>query len=189
MSNYQDNLSNMMCMDVFLMELNPEECRAPQQKIQASKHHKNVLLCHDIAAMEMANTLANCNSDLFYLIKYAKELKWQENIKKILSNPFEALVLTDVQKQILWVNNGFVKMTGFKSREAIGRTPSFLQGKGTNQDKQQLFRQKLSEDQNFTLTINNYRKNGEEYECKVDIFPLHNHNDQISHFLALEREL
>jgi PAS domain S-box-containing protein len=189
MSNYQNNLNNMMCMDVFVMGLSPQEYRDAKLSIQASKNQNNVLMCHDIVAMDMANTLVNCKSDEFYLKKYAKELKWQENIKKILNNPFKAIILTDVEKQILWVNNGFVEMTGFKEREAIGRSPSFLQGKNTDQDIQQLFRRKLKEDRNFSLSIKNYRKNGEEYECKVDIFPLHNENDQISHFLALEQEI
>jgi len=180
----------MMSLDIYLMGLSPQEYHKMQIKIRdTAKRSKNVLMCHDIASMGAVNALANSKSDLFYLEKCAKRLNWKENLQKILENPFEALVLTDAEREILWVNSGFESMTGFEPQEAVGQTPVFLQGKNTNPDTRSLFRQKLQEDRNFSIRINNYRKSGEEYTCKVDVFPLHDSDDRISHFLALEKEI
>ncbi|WMN11383.1 PAS domain-containing protein [Marivirga salinae] len=190
MIKYQNNLSNMMCLDIYLMDLSPQEYHKMHTKIlDTPKDFKNVLHCHDIAAMSNANVLSKIKIDLSCLEKYAQRNRWQENIQKILKNPFEALVLTNLEKEILWVNSGFEAMTGFKAQEAVGLTPTFLQGKNTDSNTRSIFRQKLQEDRNFSISIKNYRKNGEEYDCKVDIFPLHDSENRISHFLALEQEI
>jgi PAS domain S-box-containing protein len=80
-------------------------------------------------------------------------------------------------------------MTGYKMHEAVGRKPNFLQGKNTDEATRMRFRESLMMGKEFSLNITNYRKNGEEYLCKVQIFPLRNTQNQIIHFLALEQEI
>jgi len=44
-----------------------------------------------------------------------------------------AIILTDGDKRILWVNEVFTKLTGYKLSEVIFQKPSMLQGKDSDQ--------------------------------------------------------
>ncbi|MEO0075439.1 MAG: PAS domain-containing protein [candidate division WOR-3 bacterium] len=183
------NLDSMMCLDVFLMSLPLEERQALQASIQVNLNLRHPLECFDVVALSWQEKLHFSHIDKQYLQKLALQMQWQNNLAAILQKPYEALVLTNTERVIVWANKGFEAMTGYKVREAIGKKPTFLQGKHTDNAVRLQFREKLQEGKNFDLIITNYRKNGEEYLCKVEVFPLYNVFGQVSHFLALEQEI
>jgi PAS domain S-box-containing protein len=161
-------------------------------KVESKKvPHQNknlILLYYDIYAMLLSN-LKERATDKTTLEKLAKKFAWQVDFTTVFSNDFEALVLTDTERKILWVNKGFETMTGYKTHEAVGRKPNFLQGENTDEATRMRFRESLAMGKEFSLNITNYRKSGEEYLCKVQIFPLRNIQNKIIHFLALEQEI
>lgn len=113
---------------------------------------------------------------------------WEIDIRQVLSEGYQTLVLTNTSKEIIWVNEGFRTMTGYSPSFALGKNPSFLQGVNTNQKTSDTIRRKLLSGRRFTETITNYRRNGEEYECHISVIPLRNNRNIITHFLALESE-
>lgn len=188
MSNYHDNLNNMICLDIFLTGSNLKKGQNFGDKIVSNQKEGNHLLSYDISSMGFVKMKEQIG-DKILLEKLAHKFAWQTDLQQILCNEFEALVLTDVEKQILWVNKGFERMTSYKSCEAVGKKSNFLQGKNTEESTRIYFREKFKEGNPFDLSITNYRKNGEEYLCKVYIFPLQNNENKITHFLALEHEI
>ncbi|WP_435625709.1 PAS domain-containing protein [Flagellimonas sp.] len=111
------------------------------------------------------------------------------SVREVLQNSnYEALVVTDTNKNIIWVNNGFREMTGYSKSFAIGRKPSFLQGKKTSQETKEEIRLLIKQQKRFSKSLVNYRKNGEEYLCHIDVLPLYNSNKKVTHFLAMEKE-
>jgi len=102
---------------------------------------------------------------------------------------YKAIIITDINQKILWVNGGFTQMTGFTKAEALDKTPRLLQGPSTSLNSKRRIRKKLSTcDKPFEDVIINHKKNGEIYECEVKIFPLHSNNYK-SHYIALERQV
>jgi PAS domain S-box-containing protein len=188
MSKYQDNLNNLLCLDVFLMGLSPQERQYLSNQILPNRSVGHILLSFDAIAFGFDQLREQISNEAL-LEKFAKKFDWQIDLKKILLNDFEALVLTNVEREILWVDKGFEKMTGYTAQEVVGKKPTFLQGKNTQESTRLLFREKLALQIPFDITVTNYRKNGAEYLCKVQIFPLFNKHKKISHFLALEREI
>ncbi|MEM9362503.1 MAG: PAS domain-containing protein [Bacteroidota bacterium] len=110
-------------------------------------------------------------------------------IEILQTTPYEALVVTDANKTIIWANNGFHQMTGYSKSFAVGKRPTFLQGKKTSQQTKTEIRQLLKQQKRFSKALVNYRKNGEEYLCHIDVLPLFNKNKVVTHFLAMEKEL
>jgi len=100
-----------------------------------------------------------------------------------------AVVLTNAEKNILWVNGFFTTMTGYTMDEAIGNKPSFLQGPGTEETQIEYIRQKLTEYVPFKANIINYRKNGEEYLCEINIYPIFDSSRKINYFISFEYDL
>lgn len=148
------------------------------------------LLSWDVYAMFLyeQREKVTVHDDLSALLQLHKQHQWQIELEELLEQPYEALVVTDIQQVICWVNDGFEKMTGYTPSFAIGRKPIFLQGKNTSMQTKSEIRQQLAEKKACQADIINYRKNGEEYMCHVEIVPVFNYLNQHTHFLALERE-
>lgn len=186
----KNNLSDMMGVDMYLAGLSKSEFKKIQKYLKPSNRTVPPLLCWDICFpyyQEMLNK-AKINTELQVLYKYSRRYNWNIDLDKTLNAfPYEALVLTDETKNILWVNNGFAEMTGYPKSHAINRSPGFLQGEKTSEAVKSGIRKKNQLKKPFKEVIVNYRKNGSTYNCEVRIFPLA--GDNSLHFLALEREV
>mgnify|MGYP006289813381 CR=1 FL=1 len=98
-----------------------------------------------------------------------------------------AIILTNSQRRIIWVNDGFTKITGYTLTEAMGRSPGrLLQGPGTERETVERIRKNLATQAPFKDEIINYRKNGEEYVCRLVIHPIFNERQELTNFIAFE---
>lgn len=187
-----DDLSNMVCLDIFLESLSQEEYLKVKDRIVPAKLNLHPLLSADIYLRKFQENKENDTfvQDLISLQRFNHRYKWDADIKTILEeNVFQALVLTDSSQVIKWVNFGFTEMTGYKSSFAIGKTPKFLQGKNTSLETQEIIRDHLEMKKPFKQTVLNYTKNNEEYFCELNVFPLSDQSGEVVHFLALESEI
>ena len=129
------------------------------------------------------------SEELRRLMKLAELNHWEVDLKKLLSEEYKTVVLTDLNLEILYVNQGFHAMTGYTPDFAIGRKPTFLQGNSPSATVTKKFRENLTSGRRFTESIVNYRQNGEEYVSQISIVPLFNSSKILSHYLALENEV
>ncbi|WP_296705572.1 PAS domain-containing protein [Algoriphagus sp.] len=150
-----------------------------------SKYHP--LISWDISN-PIFNAISKKSEDIDILKRISLLNNWKVDFVKELSINYQTLVLTDLDQKILWVNNGFEKMTGYAPDFAIGKKPIFLQGPNTSEVVKARIRKKLSNGERISETVTNYKKNGLEYECEITIIPLIDSNRMITHYLALERE-
>ena len=100
--------------------------------------------------------------------------------------PNIAVILTDAARRIMWVNDDFTKITGYALNEVVGRKPSILQGPKSEQEVIRRIRQHLNSQVPFREEITNYRKNGEEYLCKLVIHPVFSIQNELTNFIAFE---
>jgi len=145
------------------------------------------LLGWDIIADRMISQATG--KDLKALQELKKQYKWNMNITTLLKGVFDAIVITDVEENICWANKGFEQMTGYKAAYAKNKKPVFLQGAKTNRESKQKIREAINRRQPVSETMVNYRKDGSEYVCRLEITPLYNSENTLTHFIALEREL
>ncbi len=101
--------------------------------------------------------------------------------------PHIAVILTDKERRILWVNQDFVEMTGYALDEVLGRSPGqILQGPGSELEAINRIRKSLENRVPLKDQIINYRKNGEPYLCKLVIHPIFGKEQELTHFIAFE---
>lgn len=101
--------------------------------------------------------------------------------------PSIAVILTDAAKRILWVNDDFTEITGYSLPEVVGRSPGkLLQGPDTEAEAVQKIRHGLKNNVPFRGEITNYRKNGEEYLCRLVIHPIFDDSQELVNFIAFE---
>ncbi|GAA6772960.1 PAS domain-containing protein [Flavobacterium sp. CGRL2] len=63
-----------------------------------------------------------------------------------------------------------------------------FQGPATSKKDLKEIREALKKKIPFEKTLENYRKNGQTYKCKIDAFPVFNLNGEVSHFIAFEKQ-
>lgn len=187
--NYRYNISNVMCLDVYLSSLNREEYEKIKHRIKPTFQSAFPLMCMDVALNSF--NLNVKNEDQFFLRKLEEKYNWHINISELLQNPYQAILVTDIEQRIKWISNGFTRMTGYNQKNLINKTPKFLQGANTLKESTQNIRKYLASSStiNFKETVVNYRKNHEEYLCEINLFPVKNYRDQITHYIALESEI
>lgn len=147
------------------------------------------LFCWDIANPLLEKRVLIQN-DIQQIENLCRTHEWQSdiNFKKLLVDN-QTIVITNLSQEIVWVSQSFYSMTGFETEEAIGRIPTFLQGAKTNIQTKLFIREKLAKLENIEAKILNYRKNGESYWCGIKIFPIQNGQGQVTHYIAIEKEV
>ncbi|MCS7188503.1 MAG: SpoIIE family protein phosphatase [Bacteroidia bacterium] len=101
-----------------------------------------------------------------------------------------AVIITDAKGQILWVNRGFERISGYTLEEAKGKVPGkLLQGPETDPVTVARIRDKLRTKEPFTEEILNYTKYGRPYWLRLYITPLTNELNEVTHFMAIEMDI
>lgn len=191
MGNKPTNLNAMLGLDMYLASLDRGGCREIKDQIKSLP-----MTIHPLMSWDMAGTVywksfekGRKINDLRKLRQLAQEYHWSVDLPTLLAPSYQALVLTNVEQEICWVNPGFTTMTGYPANFAIGQTPGFLQGDNTSLGEKERIRRQLKAGLSFTGSILNYRLNKEEYLCQLSIFPIKNNRNALTHFLALEQEI
>ena len=179
-----------MALDVYLTSLNQDDYSVVCDTIDVRCSDHMPILSWDFHSMYFNSQLqkAKRQQDILKIVHLAKKFHWQNDIQSIFKgNLFEALLLTNDQQHIVWVNDGFTDMTGYLKKDVINKTPRILQGQQTSNTSKARIRKKLTANMPFTEVITNYKKDGLAYTCEVKIFPLK--TDKTTHYLALERQV
>ncbi len=149
------------------------------------------LYCWDVVALQLCEMVSRSakQKDWNILRNLQAKFDWNISLQAILTQPYDALILTNRSQEILWVNQGFSVMTGYPANFAIGKNPRFLQGDNTTTESKKRIKEKLGLKSIILEDVVNYRKNGEEYICQVQIYPIENRKKTDTYFLALEKEI
>jgi PAS domain S-box-containing protein len=138
---------------------------------------------------EYLNELKALSTDLKRVSEISDEFIWDEktlNIQERIKN--EVVLITDLDLKIVFASSGIKKMTGYKEEEILGKTPKMFQGPATSQKDLKEIRDAVKKKIPFAKTLENYRKNGQTYKCKIDALPVYNLKGEISHFIAFEKQ-
>ncbi|HEX8724629.1 MAG TPA: PAS domain-containing protein, partial [Gemmatimonadaceae bacterium] len=102
----------------------------------------------------------------------------------------DAIVITDRDGTIQWVNSAFVALTGYTAEEAVGRNPRALVKSGVHDEA--FFRkmwQTILAGNPWRGELTNRRKDGSHYLEEQTITPVRTAGDAITHFVAVKRDI
>jgi diguanylate cyclase (GGDEF)-like protein/PAS domain S-box-containing protein len=100
----------------------------------------------------------------------------------------DAVLVTDPDGRIVYVNPAFERMTGYACDELAGRTPAALKSGLHEADFYRRLWSTLLAGQEFRALFANRRKNGEPYYEDKIIRPLFDAAGRITHFLSFGRD-
>ncbi len=113
-----------------------------------------------------------------------------EKLSFIARETGNAVIITNPEGEIVWVNEGFTKITEFELEEAMGRKPGdFLQGEETSLAVVKYMRKKLKQAVPFQCDIINYSKSGRKYWLRIQCQPQFDESGNLKYFFAIETDI
>ncbi|MBI5572493.1 MAG: PAS domain S-box protein [Desulfomonile tiedjei] len=122
-------------------------------------------------------------------IKLARSLAERERLVSAIEQAAEAVVITDVEGTIHYVNPAFESITGYTREEAIGRNPRILKS-GEHDDAfyQQLW-DTIQGGDTWSGRLINRRKDGRLFHEEATISPVKDPSGKITDFVAVKRDI
>jgi PAS domain S-box-containing protein len=101
----------------------------------------------------------------------------------------ESIVITNLDAEIEYVNETFLRVTGYRREEVIGKNPRILQSGRTPADIYYSMWQALSAGQMWKGEFRNRRKDGSEYVEFAIITPLRDAEGHTTHYVAVKEDI
>ncbi|KAI7725018.1 hypothetical protein M8C21_003597 [Ambrosia artemisiifolia] len=111
-----------------------------------------------------------------------------EDLKDALSTFQQTFVVSDATKPdypILYASAGFFKMTGYTSKEVIGRNCRFLQGADTDPEDVAKIREALQKGTTYCGRLLNYKKDGSPFWNLLTVSPIKDESGNILKFIGM----
>ncbi len=136
--------------------------------------------------LRLLETLANQVAIAIENARLVQSLRLQVAALNAAAN---AIVISDTQGIIQWVNPAFSALTGYSAAEAIGNKTSLLHSGEHNHEFYADMWQKLMEGQVWQGEIVNRRKDGSLYTEEQIITPVRDEKGQVFRFIAIKQDI
>lgn len=91
--------------------------------------------------------------------------------------------------KIVYVNEAFSRMTGYKLEEVIDKTPRILQGPKTDRSQLDEIRAALEKWEPVRVEVINYRKDGSDFWVELNIVPIADETGWYTHWVSVQRDI
>ena len=107
----------------------------------------------------------------------------------IIEHTSDAVVMTNSQSRIEFVNQAFVNSTGYSEQELLGQKPKLLSSERHNRQFFDRMWQSLSETDHWNGEIWNRRKNGEIFHQWLNISAIYDGDGQLTHYVGIYSDI
>jgi PAS domain S-box-containing protein len=114
---------------------------------------------------------------------------WLHLQEAALAATVDAVVITDRDGTIEWVNPAFTRLTGYSPEEAVGRKPSILKSGAQPPAFYRELWDTLLAGRVWYGELSNRRKDGSLYTEEMTITPVTDEAGRIAHFAAIKRDI
>jgi PAS domain S-box-containing protein len=111
-----------------------------------------------------------------------------------VTNASDAVMITEAEPldlpgpRIVYVNEAFTRMTGYRLPETLGQTPRLLHGPKTDPGALAAAREAMLHREPARVEIVSYRKDGTEFWVESNIVPVLDARGRLTHFVSIARE-
>ncbi|KAI3665000.1 hypothetical protein L6452_43615 [Arctium lappa] len=115
-----------------------------------------------------------------------------QELKDALATLQQTFVVSDATKPdcpIMYASSGFFTMTGYSSKEVVGRNCRFLQGKETDQNEVDKIRHAVKTGSSYCGRLYNYKKDGTPFWNLLTITPIKDEYGKTIKFIGMQVEV
>jgi diguanylate cyclase (GGDEF)-like protein/PAS domain S-box-containing protein len=104
------------------------------------------------------------------ITEFTEKSNQTEVLSAVFSNNNEGVLVMDADSKIEWVNHSFEKITGFKSFEALGKTPSILRSNHYDESFYKKIWYQVDREGSWSGEVWARRKNGFDQPLQLNVF-------------------
>lgn len=151
------------------------------------------------------NSTPLCNSDghpiaTLITVTDITERKWLEEYLRLLEsvvvNANELVMISQVETgddpldlRIVYVNDAFLKVTGHRAADVIGRTAQLLVGSRTDLEELTRIRETMIRHESVKAELILHRRDNTHFWADINTVPIRNEHGQVTHFVSVMREV
>ncbi len=188
----------------FLDLVAPESLPAIKKRMKAVEMGKSVPKVYEFEAIHKSGKRLYCEASVSHIdyedgratqgiIRDISERKKAEDEIRKLSLAVEqspnSIVITDQNGSIEYVNPSFTQITGYSSKEVLGKNPRILKSYETDPDIYESLWATITSGKTWNGEFVNKKKNGTLYWSKAFVSPIFDTNKNITHFLSVQEDI
>ncbi|WP_424404392.1 EAL domain-containing protein [Microcoleus sp.] len=183
-------LLGIVTQTTLLRVLDPMEMSGAIDILHASVQEQTSELQKAIASL----SLSNSRLEKEIAIRQQAEVRLQL-LESAVVNANDAIVIMDAGNRdisdpaIIYVNEAFTQMTGYRPEEIIGQTPSCLRGPDSDGAQVAKIRRAFSRLEPLRLELINYRKDGSTYWVELNSVPVADELGNVTHWVSVQRDI
>ncbi len=111
---------------------------------------------------------------------------------KMVNSIDEGIIIENAAQEdlpIIFSNEGFYNITGYKPDEIIGKNSRFLIGQDTDTKTIQLINNCIKMKRKGSFTLLNYKKDGTKFWNHFTITPIFDNKKNLTHWIRIERDV
>lgn len=113
-----------------------------------------------------------------------------KKLSMVASKADNAILITDSKGLAEWVNDGFVRLTGYAFEEVIGRNPyDFLVHKLTNPEVLNELRDAMANGSSFNGEMLKLKKDGKKFWTQITMTPITSEENNLQQFIFIESDI
>lgn len=97
--------------------------------------------------------------------------------------------MDEVDQPLIFVNDGFERLTGYCREEVIGKNCRFLQGEEKEQPAIDVLRQAIKNGEKTTVELQNFKKDGTSFWNRLSITPLKDEKGITTHYVGVQSDI
>ena len=165
---------------------NVADCAVRAEQAETWTDQAVICTAQDETHVELERRIAELAARNEELLLSKQQLVLQSTALETASN---AVVITDIKGNILWVNPAFTALTGYSAEEVIGKNPRLLKSGKHDQEFYKKLWDTILAGKTWRGSFTNRRKDGTLYHDEHTITPVRSDEGVITHFVAIMNDM
>ena len=189
-SGPQGELLGILTQTNLLRVLDPMEMSGIIDALHLAVEQRTSELKNAIASLSLANV--QLESEMAIRERAEEQLRLLESC---VVSANDAIVIMDAgfsdpsNPNIVYVNEAFTLMTGYRPVDIIGKTPNCLRGPATDPVQIEKIRKSFVEREALRIELINYRQDGSTYWVELNSVPVINEHGILTHWVSVQRDV
>ena len=145
---------------------------------------------------EVSQAAGLCLELLQDLMRRGESLEVLANLKRAAMDQLtEGLTIADFTRPdqpLIYVNEGFMRATGYSVSETLGRNCRFLQGPNPSAETRRevaRLREAVGKGERVKVELENFRKDGTPFINALSLTPIHNEAGALTHYVGIQSDI
>ncbi|MGA9574722.1 MAG: PAS domain S-box protein [Lysobacterales bacterium] len=134
-------------------------------------------------------TLQLIVNEVWRIVQRKRSSAQLRKLAQVVEQSPESIVITNLDLEIEYVNQAFIKQTGYSSEELIGNKPDILRSDKTPKETVEAMERAYSNGRNWQGEFTNRRKDGSEFIESVLIVPLRQSDGTVTHYTGINSDI